>query len=137
MIARARADEAYRRRLDLMGKVGGMLSSAPNVSATRHGPVRLGEKPAAVEAAKTVPETGGNAISVEQVNDSSLKPDKPAESKSEGADASPKTAPDSQEKEKAAQATTGSGKPDGQNPPDVPIPAKKKGRFHFIKKIIP
>ncbi len=137
MIARARADEAHRRHLDLVGKMGGMLSSTPNVSATRHGPVRLGEKPAAVEAAKTAPETGGNAISVEQVNESSLKPGKPAETKPEGADASPKTAPDSQGKEKAPQATTGSGKPDSQNSPDVPIPAKKKGRFHFIKKIIP
>ena len=137
MMARARADEAHHRHLDLMGKVGGMLSSTPNVSATRHGPVRLGEKPTVVEAAKTAPETGGNAISVEQVNDSSLKPDTPAETKPEGADTSAKTTPDSQEKDKAPQATTGSGKPDSNSSTDVPIPAKKKGRFHFIKKIIP
>jgi outer membrane protein assembly factor BamD len=136
MIARARADESHRRHLDLVGKVGGMLSSTPNVSATRHGPVRLGERPAVVEAAKTQPETGGNAISVEQVNDSSLKPDKPAETKPEGAVASPKIAPDAQGKEKTAQATSGSGKPDTNNTPAEPAPTKKK-RFHFIRRIIP
>ena len=108
MIARARADESHRRHLDVMGKVTGMISSSPNVSATRHGPVRLGEKPAAVEASKTQPETGGNAISVEQVSDSSLKPDKPAETKPEAADPSAKTAPDSQAKDKAPQASTDS-----------------------------
>ena len=136
MMARARADEAHRRHLDLIGKVSGMLSSTPNVSATRHGPVRLGEKPTTVEAAKTPAETGGNDISVEQVNDSSLKTDKPAETKPEGADASPKTAPDVQAKDKAPQASTGSSKPDANTTPAEPVPAKKK-RFHFIKRLIP
>lgn len=137
MMARARADASHRRHLDLMGKVTGMLSSSPNVSATRHGPVRLGEKPGTVEAAKTAPEMGGNAISVEQVNDSSLKSDKPAETKPQGTGVSPKTAPDPQKKDKAPQAGSGSGKPESNSSPDTPIHAKKKSRFHFIKKIIP
>jgi len=111
MIARAQADETHRAHLDLIGKAGGMLSSSPNVSATRHGPVRLGANPNAVEVAKTpAPGTGGNTIAVEPVSDSSLNSAKAVEPKPQGQDPSAKSAPTPQESDKSSQAQNSSSK---------------------------
>jgi outer membrane protein assembly factor BamD len=143
-LARARADRADRTRQSLMGKFTGMLSSSPDVSATRHGPVHLGEKaaPTVVAGAPAVP--GGSGIAVERVGDSALKPDKPAaETADPPATSAPPAqkpasgAPDSADKNKTAEATVGADKTKSESIPDLPVPAKKKKRLHFLKKIIP
>ncbi|HEV2348835.1 MAG TPA: outer membrane protein assembly factor BamD [Terriglobia bacterium] len=146
-LARARADRAYRPRQSMMGKFTGILSSAPDVSATRHGPVHLGQKPAPTVLAGAPESPGGSGIAVEQVSDSALKSDKPAAAKPEAGDPATKPAPTAQKsatgtpnssgKDKAAQAKGSADKSKSENIPDLPTPTKKKGRFHFLKKIIP
>src|SRR5881275_2555886 len=46
VLARAQADALRRRRPDPIARLEGMMSSAPDTSMTRHGPVHLGPKPA-------------------------------------------------------------------------------------------
>ncbi|HEV2177973.1 MAG TPA: outer membrane protein assembly factor BamD [Terriglobia bacterium] len=84
MLARARADAADRRRrsrLDVISEVEGVMSSSPDVSRTRHGPVRVGEPPTGtVEEAKApAPSPGTASVSVEQLGDSDPGPAKPEE----------------------------------------------------------
>jgi len=144
-LARARADQTHRTRLDPLAMVGGMLSSSPDYSATRHGPVHLGAKPGGTEVAKApVTVTGGNAVAVEQVSDKSLEAAKPAESKPEGTDPVEKAAPAPADKDKTPEAQDSSSKPaqdvsaktDSKSSSDTTAPAKKKGRFHLLKKVV-
>jgi outer membrane protein assembly factor BamD len=130
VLARAQADAALRRpRRDLLAKVGGIMSSAPDVSATRHGPVVLGPKPAPIEAATTAPPSptpGGASISVQPVGDAALNSGKAVDTKPAGADAT-QTAPNPQS---SAGSAAGSQTPD----PDPPVKKKKKS---FLKKLLP
>jgi outer membrane protein assembly factor BamD len=145
-IARAKADRFDRPRPSLFGKFTGMLSSAPDVSATRRGPVHLGEKNAPVIFAGAPENTGGAAIAVQQVSDSALKTGAPAATKPEtAADPTAKPAPDVQKPadgktaspDKKKEVKGSKDKSKGEDTPDLPAPTKKKGRFHFLKKIIP
>jgi outer membrane protein assembly factor BamD len=125
-LARAQADATRHSHRDLLSKLGGVMASAPDTSATLHGPVRLGGPQAGeVEVAKGPP-TGvaplGNAAIVAQpVGDASLTTGKPVDPKTEPNSAKPnETAPDQS--------------PSGSTTPSEP--AKKKSRFHALKKII-
>jgi hypothetical protein len=146
MMARARADQTHKTKQDLLSKIAGTLGSSPDVSATRHGPVKLGEKsPGTVLASSPGPGTTGNTVSVEPVSDSALNSGKSADAKPESGTPPVKTGtsttdpgkgvsdPPGKDKPQAEGATT---KSEGDNKTDVPLP-KKKSKFHFLKKVIP
>jgi outer membrane protein assembly factor BamD len=146
MLARDRADQSHRVHQDLFSKVTGVFGSTPDVSATRHGPVKLGEKPPGTVLANTSGSGAtGNSVSVEQVGDSALNTGKPVGANAAGGDTAAKTgtsatdpgksAPDAQGKDKP-QAQSGTTKPESDAATDVP-PPKKKGKFHFLKRVIP
>lgn len=133
-LARARADALRRPRQGPIAKLSGAMSGSPDLSATRHGPVRLGpQKPAETEMAKAASSGAGasgpgNTVVVQPVSDASLNSGKAAD---------PKPAPearagDSSQNPDAQKVTTP--KDDAQNPP--PPPEKKKGRLGFLKKIV-
>jgi outer membrane protein assembly factor BamD len=146
-LARAQADRFDRSHRSLLDKFTGMLSSAPDVSSTRRGPVHLGEKtaPTVFAAAPATPSGGG--IAVERVSDSALKPEQPAATKTDNAEPATKTEPDVQkpatdepstpDKDKKSEAKASTDKAKSEDTPDLPVPSKKRWGFHFLKKIIP
>lgn len=138
VLARAQADAVRRSRRDLFQKLGGMLSSSPDTSATRHGPVRLGgQKPAEVEVAKTpVPETAGNTIVAQPVSDASLNSGKPVEPKSAGDGAPGESAGNPQENSTAPQVEANSNPTKADHPTDTSPPAKTKAKRGFFRKLI-
>lgn len=131
MLARAKADQAQRRGRDPLLKLGSLMSSGPDVSATRHGPVHLGAKPGEAEMAKTAPgETSaspGNTIAVKTVADTSLDPKKESDP--------PPTAASTNDPGSSTQKAQVASPPSNGNPVDIPA-SKKKGRFHVLKKIV-
>ncbi len=131
-LARAAADVFNRRRhrKGMFGKLGGMLSASPDMSATRHGPVQLGpRRPSETVMAKGTENTAtpGNTISAQPVGEESLKAGKavdvktPSNGSSNGSEAS---------------GDNGSATKTQQTSPDPPSSPKKKGRLHFLKKIV-
>lgn len=148
MLARAQADASHHVDRTWLGKLGEMFASAPDTSATLYGPVHLGGVSAAtVESAKgaqgaTPPAT---AIVATPVNEKSVETEKPAETSTtpnsdsgKAKEATPeKTQPDAAKSDAAktdsATAKTDSTKSDAAKPDQ---PAKKKGRFHLLKKVV-
>lgn len=125
VMARARADAIHRPQRDLFGRLTGMMSSAPDLSATRRGPVLLGKKPAEVLAKTERPiPTGGSTIAVQQVSDKSL---------SAGQVVDPKPAT-------TATAANAASAADPKQPAtaqaDLPQ-KKKKSKFGIFKKLDP
>ena len=125
-LARARADALHNTNLSLMQKVMGTFSSAPNFSATRHGPVILtnpSNNP--VMMAKNPPASGdsANAISIQPVDESALKSGKSADP----AGPADKKAKDS--KEKAADKSDSDTK-------TATAPKKKSGPLHMFKRVL-
>ena len=87
ILARAQADRAREVHHNYVGKLPGALSSAPDTSATRRGPVDLGPpKPATVQASAPEPGTtgGGNVITVQPVGEQALKGGQPVDTKAAG-----------------------------------------------------
>jgi outer membrane protein assembly factor BamD len=84
IMARAQADAVRRRRKDLLAKFGGLMSSSPDISATLHGPVRIGgPQPGEVEVAKTAaPPAPSATVVAGPVSDTSLKSGTPIDPKS-------------------------------------------------------
>jgi len=126
MLARAQADAAHHPHRDLLGRITGVMASAPDTSATLHGPVHLGGPQAGeVEVAKGPPTGGappGNAaIVVQPMGDASLTTGKPVD---------PKTDPNDN---KAKETAPGKSPSDSTTPSE---PAKKKSRFHALKRIV-
>jgi outer membrane protein assembly factor BamD len=126
MLARAQADAAHRPHKDLLGKIGGVISGAPDTTATLHGPVRLGGPQAGeVQVAKGPPAGGAppaNAtIVAHPTGDASLTTGKPVD---------PKTDANEAKSEETAPSKSPS---DSTSPSE---PAKKKSRFHALKKIV-
>jgi outer membrane protein assembly factor BamD len=126
VLARAQADAVKKPGRDLFSKIGMFLSSAPDVSATRAGPVQLGKpKPATVEMARGAPATpGASSVSATPVGDEALKAGTPVgtsppPSEASGGDSAPKPAGTEEIRHKS------------QAPP--PATKKKKG---FFRKII-
>ncbi len=132
-LARARADALKPPRRTLLGKLGAAMSGGPDVSATRHGPVSLGSKPAStVEVAKAPEGTArpGNTIVVQPVGDGSLNGGKATDLKPAGKDSSAtagKNGVDPQKDPATAQPA---------EPSDPLAPAKKKGALNFFKKLV-
>ncbi len=101
MLARAEADahKYSRRRRDILQRIGGIFSSAPNTSMTRRGPVRLGmPPPEGVEVATTPPTEsvgGTGTLVVKPVGQEALKEGTPvpATPPGDGAEGSSETPP--------------------------------------------
>ncbi len=88
ILARAQADASHHTHETVLGKMSGIMSSSPDLSATRAGPVALGApKPATVQAAGASQPTttgGGNVITVQPVGDEALQGGKPRDKKATG-----------------------------------------------------
>jgi outer membrane protein assembly factor BamD len=150
-LARARADrvDAKRERRSLIARATGVMSGSPDLSATRHGPVLLGPHPAGEvqEAQAQSPAPGTAAIAVQTLPDSTS--DAPASKSSNGTDAPDPAAAQGGDAASGAAAgsapaksSTGTASASGatsstgsQPAPDPP--PEKKGKFHFLKKLIP
>jgi outer membrane protein assembly factor BamD len=142
MLARAQADAIRGRRRDLFQKIGGFLSSSPNTSATRRGPVRLGAPPPSEVQVATTPTggTGGTTLVVQPVSDESLKAGKPVGASPSGEGtrtqagdgaADPQEGSDDAKPEESQAAPEG-----GETTSNQASPQKKKGKFGFLKKIV-
>lgn len=130
-LVRAQADALHNTRLSLMHRIMGTFSSAPNLSATRRGPVILSnESDNPVMMAKN-PQSGENSatsIAVQPVDEGALKGGKavdPAGSESKSADE--KNLKDSDEK--------GQTESNGKTKTET-VPKKKSGPFHMFKRVL-
>ena len=87
MLARAQADASHHVERDWLSKLGGMMSSAPDTSATLFGPVHIGATSGSgIETAKgpqTAAPPANAAIVATPVNEKSLESAKPAEAATE------------------------------------------------------
>jgi outer membrane protein assembly factor BamD len=132
VLARAQADALRRRKPDLVTRAAGMMSSSPDISMTRHGPVHLGPKPAAVEAANAPPApvpVGAN-IAVQPVGEETLKTGKAVDTKPASGN---QTTTGQQDAANASKQTSTSA---SSQAPDPEPPAKKKKKSLF-KKLLP
>jgi len=143
-LARARADENNRVTETVLGRLAGAFGSGPNLRATRHGPVHLGEKPGEAVAAKTAaptPMPGVGTIVAEPVGPEALSAGKAVDTNAATDPAKPaaqtpaaQSAAGSEEHPSQAQTQNSSTKTDNSTSPD--IPSKKRSRFHKLKKIV-
>lgn len=130
-LARARADASHNTSLSLMQKIMGTFSSAPRLSATRHGPVILTNPSNNPVMMAKNPSGGGdsaNAISIQPADESALKSGKsvdPADPAGKSTDG--KKANDS--KEKSADKSDGDTKA-------ATAPKKKSGPLHMFKRVL-
>ncbi len=125
VLARAQADQVKRPGKDVFSKVGAFLSSSPDVSATRQGPVRLGTpKPAPIEvAAGTQGTPHGATVSATTVGDEALKSGTPVS-----------TTPAEKSSENSSTASQPAGTQNTQQTsPPPPPPQKKKGLWDKLK----
>jgi outer membrane protein assembly factor BamD len=123
MLARAQADATHQVQQDWLSKLGKIMSSGPDTSATLYGPVHLGVAGNGIDTTKTLAATPttNSTIVASPVTEKELNPAKPAE----------QTATPSSDKSK--EATTDKGQPAAAKPAE---PAKKKGHLHKLKKIV-
>ena len=159
-LARAQADAARLRSKTLFGKLTTAMASTPDTSATLRGPVRLAAEASGVEVAKRTPAAPSlpNAtIVAEPVGDAGLNSGKAVDSKpavddsnkgtsantnnanSPGSESSSKAQENkvnSSSNESSSKAGESNAKPAPQDQSGADSAAKKKGRFHFLKKII-
>jgi outer membrane protein assembly factor BamD len=150
VMARARADQLRPPKPGMLARLGTGMSSAPDYRATRHGPVQLSAVRTESRAAKgPAPEPTGNTIAVQPVPDTALISGKSADPKegengagNSGTTDKPSTA--SSQQNATAQSGTQQGanaNPAASSNPktsqDVPPPRKKKGKLHFLKKLVP
>ncbi len=127
MLARAEADASHQVQRDWLSRLGGLMSGSPDTSTTLFGPVHIGAAPGGgIETAKgpqTAVPSANAAIVATPVSEKSLEPEKPAES----------TTNPNNTSEKAKESTPDNSKTEAAKPTE---PAKKKGRFHALKKIV-
>lgn len=114
-----------------MQKIMGTFSSAPNLSATRHGPVILtnpSNNP--VMMAKNPPAGGNsvNAISIQSVDESALKSGKSVDP----AGAADKSGDDKKAKDSKAKSPDRS----EDDTKTVAAPKKKSGPLHMFKRVL-
>lgn len=125
MLARAQADAARHDQEGLLHRALGAFSSGPDYSSTLHGPVILGStnqiqaKIAQLDKPAPAP-SGGTGIGVEAGSAASLNSGTPVD---------PKPA--------AKSDTSASDSKQNLSTPSNNPPPKKKGKFHFLKKMIP
>jgi outer membrane protein assembly factor BamD len=141
MLARAQADASHHVEHSWMDSLGQLISSAPDTSATLFGPVHLGPYSGIGSGAATGAQTAASsaAIVATPVSEKSLDSAKPAEPPTSPNDDSGKP----KETPPAAGPSADDGKPKDNNaaPSQTEaakpaVPAKKKGRFHVLKKIV-
>ena len=163
MMARAEADRAVAKHhhRNLIARAGGAMASSPDLSATRHGPVRIGQHPGAgvEEAQAQTPKAGTASIAVQPLSDSAsdAAATPGSRSASEGGNAAgthetspPPASPPapnsaasstnnppsgSSQPAQASQSTSAS--KDSKDAGAEGTPPAKKGKFHFLKKLIP
>lgn len=129
-LARARADAMRNTHPSMFHKVMGVFSSSPNLQATRHGPVVLGNEITPVEMAKnSAPSaTAGNSIAVQPVGESALKSGKAVDPNGKKGDVADKNnGTDSKEKlnsNSKSQAVAAASE------------KKKAGPLHFFKRVV-
>ncbi len=140
VLARAEADAivAKHHHRDLLAKLGGMISSSPDFSATRHGPVELGHESGAEEARKASPPANVGTIVAEPINDPSPSPSSndPAKSPSRPSSSKPPGASPSAPARTSAASSPGAPQPDA-SPGDSTAPPKKKPKVHLLKILVP
>ena len=127
-LARAQADafNIQQNHRDFLQKFGGIFSGSPDLSTTRRGPAQLGPRPPDQIVTAKAPEGAGapgNTVSVQTVGEEGLKAGKSVSAKpaANGNPNGEKTAAEDGNK--------------SENSATPPAP-KKKGKFHFFKKII-
>jgi outer membrane protein assembly factor BamD len=148
MLARAEADATHHPQRDWLSKLGGLVASAPDTSATLFGPVHIGQTGGGIETANAPQAAPGAkaSIVVTPVPDKSLEPSKPAEaapsgnpaasSSSKPAEAAPggnPAASSSTDTDKAKENNSTKSQTESTQPTG---PAKKKSRFHVLKKVV-
>jgi hypothetical protein len=147
-MARARADALRHNKSGVLAQLQDTMSSAPDYTATRRGPARLGGvKKTETQAAKTsVPLVTGADIAV-HVSDTALNSGKSVDSKDK-AESPGTAAPGASEhatsgsqdpapQDQKSSAASSSGSTSAKPAEDVPAPHKKKAKLHFLKKVIP
>jgi outer membrane protein assembly factor BamD len=133
-LARAHADASHNTRTSLMQRIMGTFSGAPNLSATRHGPVILSnESNNPVMMAKNPQSSSGsaNSIAIQPVGDSALKNGQsvdPADPKDKAVDQEKST--DSKEKDQSGSAD------DTKGVKTVTAQKKKTGPLHMFKRVL-
>lgn len=153
VMERAEADRTHRVHQDLFQKLGGMMSSSPNVQATRRGPIfPSGGEANQVEVAKT-PQGGtgsANAIVAEPASESALSgaaskpaPQSSPESNSDSGltSANPPAAQSATTKTETVNGSAETKENTTQSSDEKSTDPKqaqknKKGRLHFLKKIV-
>jgi outer membrane protein assembly factor BamD len=130
-MARAEADAVHNTKLSLMQKIMGTFSSAPNLSATRHGPVILtnpSNNPVIMAKNPQPGEGSANSIAVQPVGESALESGKavdPAGSANNSTEEKkPNGSGDKVENNSGGETKT----------PEVP--KKKSGPLHMFKKVL-
>ena len=139
VLARAQADQAPRRGRDLLGKFGLFLSSGPDVSTTRHGPVRLGTaKPSSVEVASGAQGTPGVGTVVAQpVGEDALKSGTPVGSSSDPATpGAASTTAGTAANDGSEKARDSAGKSEEKKAESTPPPEPGKKKKSLFKKIL-
>jgi outer membrane protein assembly factor BamD len=162
-LARAQADATRLRSKSLFEKMSEGMASTPDTSAALRGPVHLGgEGASGVEMAKRLPATPSlpnAAIIAEPVGEASLNSGKPVDSNpathnssnqnsakaqdnnaNSSGDGSRSKVQENKVNSSSNKSTSKAGEnnasPGTQGDPGTATPAKKKGRFHFLKKIV-
>jgi hypothetical protein len=160
-LARAQADAARLHSRSLFGKLTTAMASGPDTSATLRGPVILGTAEASgVEMAKRAPAPIPTAtIVAEPIGDAGLKSGKAPDSKpavgnsdkgtnpstqennanppgSESSSKAPENKVNSSSNESSSKTGENKENPAPQGQSGAATPAKKKGRFHLLKKIV-
>lgn len=125
MLARAQADASHHVERDWLSRMQGMISSAPDTSTTLFGPVHVGGSGSTIEAVTMPAPTAATTTSII----ATPTPEKTAESGKPVA----ATATTPSDSDKAKESTPAKAQPDTTKPA---APAKKKGRFHVLKKIV-
>ena len=129
MLARAQADARDRVRKGLMGRAGASISGSPDLSTTLHGPVHIGHPNAGQTEVAAVPPpepAAGAAVSASTAGDAALKSGKAVPVSGD---------PKAPASGNAQTSATNSSSTDTSS--SSKTPAKKKGRFHFLKKLNP
>ncbi len=138
ILARAQADSVRPPGKDLIQRAMAFLSSAPDTSATRHGPVHLGPPtppaPETAQASTTTP--GANTVVAQPVGDQALKAGTPVGStaKSDGAGSSASGDPKGDAPAAKNDATLATDTKGSASAPTSP--EKKKQKRGLLKKII-
>ncbi len=127
MLARAQADATHVVVKNWYGHMHDLISSAPDTTATLHGPVHLGKAGSGIEeASATTAAAPAAAIQATPVPEKNAQ----ANSASPAASATQKTNESSSDKTSNSSANA---KPNA-NPQTVN--EKKKGHLHFLKKVV-